>query len=527
MPRVPAARAARASLAALLLPAVLSVVALCPLPARSGDAPVKAAAAGLQSPHTVLALPFTPAGKAGEWVGIAGAEAVLDALAQQNQASFLTLKQLDAVLRRRGLRLTEPSLQQQAQSLARALGADELYTGTVTVDGDHALVEGKRSRVQAGGFATLKTTSESGPLTSLPALLTQVAVALIGSSARLAPITASVRALEQASRCAELLDRQSIAPRAIPALSAAQLDTVESYCASAISLDPAFGLAHAYQSIIHSLRGQAAEAKREADLSQAGRWVPMGTLAAWFAARRAGDLAGARSALALSVMDHPGFLHAIGYLAEECQELANDSCTLGWWTTYLARSPGHPFATARAARTLAKLGRKEEALALTQRALDRDPGDAELQIELASRHLDAGNAPEAETLLLQALAQRPPRPLAHLRLGWLYLGQNKLGPAREHLKSCVALAVGQDEARTRALAWADLAQLAGREDDREGAVEALSAARRASLRKLPCGAPELAKWRGKADFDSVCEPVSMAPGGQGFEDGDLVNIDLP
>ena len=38
---------------------------------------------------------------------------------------------------------------------------------------------------------------------------------------------------------------------------------------------------------------------------------------------------------------------------------------------------------------------------------------------------------------------------------------------------------------------------------------------------------ELVKWRGKADYDSVCEPISMAPGGEGFEDADLVNIDLP
>jgi tetratricopeptide (TPR) repeat protein len=482
-------------------------------------------------PHTVLALPFAPAGRAGDWVGVAGAEAVLDAVAQQNRESFLTLKQLDAVLRRRGLRLTDPSLQQQAQGLSRALGADEVFTGTVTVEGDRALVEGRRSRFEggAGGASTtLRTASEDGPLTSLPALLHKVALELLGSSASSAPMTGSVRALEQASRCAELLDRQSIAPRAIPALSAAQLGTVESFCASAISIDPAFGLAHAYQSIVHSLRGKAAEAKKEADLAQAsGRWVPMGTLAAWFAARRAGDLAGARSALALGVMDHPGFLHAIGYLAEECQELANDSCTLGWWTTYLARSPGHPFASARAARTLAKLGRKEEALALTRSALERDPSDAELLIELASRHLDAGHAAEAERLLLLSLAQRPPRPLAHLRLGWLYLGQDKLPLAREHLTRCVELAVGQDEARTRALAWADLAQLAGREGDREAAIEALSAARRANLRKLPCDAPELARWKGKADLDGVCEPITMAPGGAGFEDADLVNIDLP
>jgi tetratricopeptide (TPR) repeat protein len=521
MARAPAARAARSRAVCALV-----ALSLCALPqrAQASDAPAKASA----GPHTVLALPFAPAGKAGDWVAIAGAEAVIDAVAQQNRDSFLTLKQLDAVLRRRGLRLTDPSLQQQAQSLARALGADELFTGTVTVEGDRATVEGRRSRLEAGVATTLKTASESGPLTALPALLHKVALELAGSSAKSAPMTASVRALEQASRCAELLDRQSIAPRAIPALSAAQLDTVESFCTSAISIDPAFGLAHAYQSVVHSLRGKAAEAKREAELSQPpGRWVPMGTLAAWFAARRAGDLAGARSALALGVMDHPGFLHAIGYLAEECQELGNDSCTLGWWTTYLARSPGHPFATARAARTLAKLGRKEEAVALTQRALERDPNDAELQIELASRHLDAGHGPEAERLFLLALAQRPPRPLAHLRLGWLYLGQNKLELAREHLKKCVELAVGQDEARTRALAWADLAQLAGREGDREAAIEALSAARRANLRKLPCEAPELARWKGKADFDSVCEPITMAPGGQGFEDADLVNIDLP
>jgi tetratricopeptide (TPR) repeat protein len=477
------------------------------------------------APRTVLALPFTPAGKAAEWTGIAAAEAMVDAVALQNRDSFLTLKQLDAVLRRRGLRLTDPSLPKQAQALGRALGADELVTGTVTADGDRVSVEGKRARLEGG---VLKTAKAEGPFSTLPALLHKVAAELSGSPSRYPPMTQSVQALEQVSRCAELLDRQSIAPRAIPALSAAQLDHVESLCAAAIKADPALALAHAYQSIIHALRGKAAPAKKEADLAQAsGRWVPMGALAGWFAARRAGDLDGARAALALGVVDHPGFLHAIGYLAEECQEAGNDGCTLGWWSSYLARSPGHPFATARAARTLAKLGRKDEAIALTQRALEKDPSDTELQIELASRHLDAGHAAEAEKLLTQSLAQKPPRPLAYLRLGWMYLGQNKLEPARENLKKCVELAVGQDETRTRALAWADLAQLAGREGNREAAIEALSAARRANLGKLPCSAPELSKWKGKSDFDSACEPISMAPGGEGFDDADLVNIDLP
>ena len=85
----------------------------------------------LLAADTILVLPLTPKGDAPPGAGIAVAEAILDVAVQANRDNFLTLKQLDAVLRRRDLRLDDPALMILARDLARPLGATEVVTGDV------------------------------------------------------------------------------------------------------------------------------------------------------------------------------------------------------------------------------------------------------------------------------------------------------------------------------------------------------------------------------------------------------------
>ena len=51
--------------------------------------------------------------------------------------------------------------------------------------------------------------------------------------------------------------------------------------------------------------------------------------------------------------------------------------------------------TASQSAMLARLGKKNEALQLTQEAVKKNPDDPELSIELASRLIDAGKDEEA------------------------------------------------------------------------------------------------------------------------------------
>src|SRR5207302_9996729 len=78
---------------------------------------------------TVLVVPFAPKGDAPAASGIAVAESVIDAVVQGKADNFITLKQVDAVLRRRDLRLDAPELSGMAIELGKALGATDVVTG--------------------------------------------------------------------------------------------------------------------------------------------------------------------------------------------------------------------------------------------------------------------------------------------------------------------------------------------------------------------------------------------------------------
>ena len=61
--------------------------------------------AALLVANTILVTPFATKGDAPQGAGVAVGEAILDVVVQANADSFLTLKQLDSVLRRRDLSL--------------------------------------------------------------------------------------------------------------------------------------------------------------------------------------------------------------------------------------------------------------------------------------------------------------------------------------------------------------------------------------------------------------------------------------
>ncbi|MBS2025070.1 MAG: hypothetical protein JST92_21940 [Deltaproteobacteria bacterium] len=517
----------RSSSWAVALSVVLSLPAAAvsaPKPAPK-DAPRGAKgsqkAHGKDAPKTFIAVPFARGAGVPGWLSVAAAESLYDALVQQPDATFISQKQLDSVLRRVDLTLDDPRVAEQARRFERALGATEELSGTLALSGDTYTIEARWTHVSDG--AVVKKATATGTADDLAKVLNELARTLLDEKP--AARTADTQALESVTRCALLLERQAIGPKARPTLTKERLDPVEGVCAGALTDDAQQGLAHAYMSIVHSLRGKFPEAHKDAAAAQAGRFVPMGALAEWFALRRAGDNAAAAKALEAVVQAHPGFLHALGYLGEEREEAGDDAGALVYWTRYLERSPGHPYATARAARAWARLGKKEEAVKLTQASAARDPGNVELQIELASRHLDAGHTAEAESILERAAAHIPPRPLAALRLGWLYFNQGKNGPAREQLERAAALATRQDESRTRAIAHSDLALLNGREDKPEAVVESLYAATRAGLRKLPCDAPELAKYKGQTDFDQACAAAPTGVGDESIDDEEVAPIE--
>ncbi len=500
----------------------LSLLATAPMQARAADA-AAATAAPAKEPRTILAIPFAPTQDAQDWMGVAIAEALNDSVVQDNNDNFLTLKQLDAVLRRRNERLNDPRIPAQAIELARAVGATDLLAGSVSLKGDEAKLEGKLIHIATGGET--KTASVDGPKSQLPRLAFELGEKLLGAN-KAGPMTKSAKAMEMLAKCEVDLDRQSVGPRAHIVLVGERLAQADELCQGALAADSKLGLAHAYEAVLLSLHDKNVDARKEAALSQTfKRYVPMGTLADAFAARRAGDANAARAVLETAVHEHPGFLHAIGYLAEEQEDLNQNQAAYDWWSQYLARAPGHPFATARAGRALARLGKAPEGIALTKKALERSPNDPELLIELASRHIDAGEMDRAEAILLDVEKVSPSRPLAWLRLGYLDMKQNKLPQARDQFLSAIKQASGDDEARWRAVAYSDLAELAAQQGQFDAAIENLKQAAKEGMHKLPCDTPELAKFKGKPQFDRVCSDAAANPGGL-VDDEDVVGVDV-
>jgi tetratricopeptide (TPR) repeat protein len=496
--------------------------ALATLLAAGLAAAAPADAAASAPPATVLVAPFTV--KLGPaWTGLALADALLDAVVQQDQDSFLTLKQLDAVLRRRDLSLTDLAVPKHAAELAAALGATELITGSISVKGEAVSLEGERLRL--AGNVVVRSAAAQGKLAELPQLAFALAKGL-GAGHGLGPITQSTKALEHGSRCLAGLSRQSLAPRSRAVLGKVQLDEAEGECLRALEADPHHPTAQAGLAVAQAVRGKYAEARKAAAAASGKRFSWWGALAEYYSLRRAGEAAASRAALAKAVEARPGFLHALGYLGEEQIEASDDPGALQTFERYLARAPGQPWAIGKKGRALARMGRGGEAIAITKAALEERP-DPELQIELASRYIDTLDDASALKVLLAVLAQPPVRPLALLRLGYVYLRGGKLEEARAQFTRAVTESRRVDEARTRALAYADLAQVAGRQGSLEDAVRALAAARGEGLRRLPCELPELSQWKGTPAFDKACSAEGApAPGAAVDDEDELVAVEL-
>jgi tetratricopeptide (TPR) repeat protein len=433
------------------------------------------------------------------------------------------MKQLDAVLRRRDLRLDDNAVPGIGLEVAKALGATDLISGAVSFKGSEATVSAKRIKVADG--STAGASEATGPRRDLAKLAQFLARDLLGATELPPPITMNEKALEGAARCEIVLARQSLGAHSHMTLKPDKIAEAEKECRDALKADPKLGLARAGLSVVLAARGKYDEARKEAAKALDDRFIPFAVLAEAFAARKANDSQAWTDILASAVDERPGFLHALGYLAEDRMEQGDDKEALNLFNRYLERSPDHTWAMGKKSREMAKLGQLDEAIALAEKALTMNPGDPELLIETASRYIDAGRDAKAEPLLKQAMDSKPPRPLAALRLGYLYIRTHRLPQAKDALEKCVQMAVREDEARTRGIAHADLARVAAKQNRYPDAVSELQKARSEGNNKLPCDEPELSRWKERPELKQVCVEAAAKEADEHTDD-DAVPVDL-
>jgi tetratricopeptide (TPR) repeat protein len=479
-------------------------------PTKAKEAATKAKETATKAKETakksvvLMAVPFTVVGDADAWVGFAAPEEITDLFAQEDNGAWVASKQIDAALRRKDLQLYDAADREVALPLARALGATDLIVGVV--GGKEKTVTIKAQRWSVLQKLQVREAQVSGATERLPALLQELAVKLLDVSPKTLPMTLSAAALQQGTDCWRRLVRYPLQPRAgiPPPFDKAEL--AENHCRLAIKADPQFGQAHAGLAILKALRGDSAGAKAElAAGARQDRFEPWLPIAESFALRQGGEVAASRKPLEETLKEHPGYLLAAAYLAEDRLEAQDYKGALDAWDRFLKRAPSHPYALGQKGKVLGYLHRDAEAMALTRQALDVDPGDAELLVELGSRQLDAKKLPEAEASLRAAMEARPPRPLAWLRLGYVYLVQGRYKEAHEVLIEGTTYAYRDDEARTRGGFFVDLGLVAAMQSKDDEVIAYLSQAKAEGYGKLPCDAPQLASQHGKPAFDSLCK----------------------
>src|ERR1700682_5170324 len=142
--------------------------------------------AALLVADTILVTPFAAKGDAPQGAGVAVAEAILDVVVQANTDSFLTLKQLDAVLRRRDLSLDDAGLSLLAAEFGRTLGATDVVSGEVWLEDGRWRITARRLKVADG--KPVAVAKEEGARAALPALARKAALDLFENESPAGPL---------------------------------------------------------------------------------------------------------------------------------------------------------------------------------------------------------------------------------------------------------------------------------------------------------------------------------------------------
>jgi tetratricopeptide (TPR) repeat protein len=291
------------------------------------------------------------------------------------------------------------------------------------------------------------------------------------------PDTTSGPAMQAYLGCFTTLVSQPMGLRASQVLDRQALAGARAACQRAVELDPSFAAAWATLSLALSLSFENEEAARALERAQrAPGYLPFARLSRyWLATRFQGHEDGAR-VLGDALVAYPGALIFLTSLGEHLNVSKRYEEAQEAWERYLTIVPRSAFGLAQQGYALARLGRLEEAIKLTRQACDLDTGSLELKLELASRLVDAQQLPEAETLLLSLASSKRVYGEVLLRLGYLYLLERKDELARVHLENALELSRGATEWRTRGRTRVDLAVLAARRGDMDGAEKLLVAA---------------------------------------------------
>jgi tetratricopeptide (TPR) repeat protein len=473
-------------------------------------------AGGKQKLTSVAVLPpatKSPAAQELAWLMQSKANA---ALAQTGKYADFHLKQVLGMAAEEGLPADALEGDELAAACARHLGAARVV---------HSRLE------EAGGEWSLKITavdpSSKKALTEtikLPkgaaAQVDEGGLALARAVAKLegknltlkagtvAPATTSDEAMTRYAKCHAIVSRQPVGIENPAVLAEDELKAAAAACQAALAADAAFDPARAALGLTYAILGDDKKAVDALAPLKGETYLPLYWVARfWLVTRYQSNDAGA-AVLRDALAKYPGFLMARGYLGELLNVLDQQPAALEAWKAYLEVAPQSPFVTARVGKTLARMGKHDEAIAKTRAAVELDPLSTEMKVQLASRYIDAGKLTDAIATLDPLAKAGKVRPELLVRLAYAQLKSGAGAAAQPLLEDALARATAPSDWRTRGRAHYDLALLYARKKQDDQAQAHLDAAFSESYRPKELE-PELKKVAIRAQVTKpVGDPIS-------------------
>jgi serine/threonine-protein kinase len=312
-----------------------------------------------------------------------------------------------------GLRVIGPSSslafkrsQLEGRQIGRRLGVGAVLEGSIRPAGDLIRVNANLVSV-AQGF-DLWTETYEVELTDLPSVQQDLTRSVVRALRLRLPAGAALPAHPGTRLDAY---REYLAGRALSARP-----TEETVPAAIAALENAVGLDSAFAPAWAAL-AEARTREMALDLRPTRDAAPLAREAAERALAFDSTLAGAHTALGLVL-----FLRDWEWGAAERA-----------FQRAIALNPNLPDPQHWYSHLLTALGRGEESLAASRRALELSPADPAMSAHLGWHHLMAGESRQADEALARAVALDPASPDAHFHLALLSAARGDYGSAEEHL----------------------------------------------------------------------------------------------
>jgi len=440
---------------------------------------------------TIAVAPFvTSSDQEYRWIGLGLAQGLVNQLLEVKEINTVTVRQLASAVRKDNLKADDLNDEKTADHLGVQLGADSLIIGSFTAEWPEITVVARIYRIKDKKVE--KSFFFNGNIEDFFTLEKDLAKSVfqqlnIKSEPNMAALgTKNLYAYHQAAIGFELVNWQSMSPRADITLPIGSIKKAKVHFEKALRLDPAYADAHAGIAQTLTFLGEYDNALKEYAIAQQnGAFNQQAVLGKAYADLRSGRTDDAIKGLDGSNKARPGFVHALGTLGDAYNHMGRHREALATFTRYNKVDPTQPWVLMQLGYTKSKLKRYDEAIADTKKAVEMLPDSISFKVELASRYIDAEKFADAEEVLRKALEKSPKHPTMNVRLGYIYLLQRKIDQAVPVLERALTESqIASDHSRTRQLALYDLARCMAVKKDKQRALGYLEDAVKAGFKDL-------------------------------------------